>query len=74
MWEFLQAYGSWIIGGLLLLLMLRMHSGGMGCGAVHSDHAQRASPDNLAAQRDGEASEPDKQSAARPANRGSQCH
>ena len=74
MWEFLQAYGSWIIGGLLLLLMLRMHGGGMGCGGGQSDHAQSAPPDNPAAQRDGEASEPDKPSAAKPTNRGGQCH
>lgn len=47
--EFLQTYGSWIIFGLLMLLMFRMHgggqggahSGGHGCGmgpGGHSDH------------------------------------
>ncbi len=37
MWEFLQAYGSWVVLGVFFLLMLRMHGGG-GCGArqMHS--------------------------------------
>lgn len=32
--EFLQVYGSWILTGLLFLVMMRMHGshGGMGCG------------------------------------------
>ncbi len=30
MWQFLQTYGIWIIGGIFLVLMIRMHSGGMG--------------------------------------------
>jgi hypothetical protein len=37
MWEFLQTYSIWILFGLLFLLMMRRHGGGMhgmggGCG------------------------------------------
>lgn len=36
MTEFLQAYGSWIIFGLLLVLMFRMHASGQGLeGMMH---------------------------------------
>ena len=39
MTEFLQTYGSWIIFGLLLVLMFRMHAGGHGHGGVmHHDN------------------------------------
>ena len=45
MWQFLQTYGTWIIGGLFFLLMLRMRAGGMCHGAGHGDDTQRtASP------------------------------
>ncbi len=37
MWEFLQAYGTWIVFGLVFVLMMRMcGSGGGGCGMGHS--------------------------------------
>ena len=37
MWEFLQAYGTWIVFGLIFLLMMRMcGGGGGGCGMGHS--------------------------------------
>ena len=29
MWEFLQTYGLWIVFGIISILMMRMHSGGM---------------------------------------------
>lgn len=39
MWEFLQAYGYWIVFGLFLVFMLRMHAGGCGMGhGQHGDH------------------------------------
>lgn len=38
MWEFIQANSTWIVLGLLFLLMMRMHGGGMGCGGSHGDH------------------------------------
>ena len=34
MWEFLQAYGTWILFGVFFIFMLRMHAGG-GCGMSH---------------------------------------
>ena len=34
MWEFIQAYGYWIVIGLFLVFMLRMHLGG------HSGHGR----------------------------------
>jgi hypothetical protein len=41
MWEFLQTYGIWILFGIMFLLMMRMHSGGMhgggGCGMGMGD-------------------------------------
>lgn len=51
MWQFLQTYGIWIIFGVLFVLMMRMHSGGMhghgmggGCGMSmdHDEHDQRS--------------------------------
>lgn len=33
--DFLQTYGTWIVGGAFFLLMLRMHAGG------HGGHGQR---------------------------------
>ena len=36
MWEFLQTYGIWILFGIMFLLMMRMHSGGMRGGGMHS--------------------------------------
>ena len=41
MWEFLQAYGLWIVFGLFFLLMMRMcGGGGGGCGMGHSHSDQ----------------------------------
>lgn len=40
MWEFLQAYGSWIIFGLFFLLMVGMHGRG-GHGMGHGEHTAR---------------------------------
>ena len=36
--EFFEAYGGWIVIGVLFLLMMRMHGGGMGCGMGHGGH------------------------------------
>lgn len=36
--EFLQAYGGWILIGVLFFLMMRMRGGGMGCGMGHGGH------------------------------------
>jgi hypothetical protein len=52
MWEFLQNYGIWIVFGVLFLLMMRMHRGGMhgngmggGCGmGMSHDHNQHNDP------------------------------
>ena len=43
MWEFLQAYGVWIVFGLFFLFMLRMHGGG-GCGMGHDQHSGHQEP------------------------------
>ncbi len=50
--EFLQAYGSWILFGALLLIMMRVHGGhggggcGMGRGHQHSpDQDEEGSED-----------------------------
>lgn len=37
MWEFLQANWLWIVLGLSVLFMFRMHGSG-GCGMGHSSH------------------------------------
>ena len=44
--DFLQTYGGWIIFGLLLVLMFRMHAGGHSHGGMmhhemHGDSARR---------------------------------
>ena len=44
MWQFLQTYGAWIIAGLFILLMLRMHAGGMVHGTEHGGHEQSTAP------------------------------
>ena len=46
MWAFLQTYGSWIVFGLLLLLMFRMHASGQGCGGMahYSAHGEETDP------------------------------
>ncbi len=36
MWQFLQTYGIWILFGIVLVFMIRMHSGGM--GGMHGGH------------------------------------
>ena len=52
MWDFLQIYGIWIVFGVLFILMMRMHSGGMhgngmgsGCG-MGMGHGQSDEPSN----------------------------
>ena len=46
MWQFLQTYGPWMLFGLVFLLMMRMHSGGMhGYGGGHGmGHYQDEEP------------------------------
>lgn len=46
MWEFIQANGVWILLGVFLLLMLRMHAGGAGCGMGHGSHGNDEEPTN----------------------------
>ena len=47
MWAFLQTYGIWLLVGVFVFLMFRMHSGGMhsgmggGCGMGHDQHEQQ---------------------------------
>jgi hypothetical protein len=41
-WEAIQPYRGWIIFGIFLLLMMRMHAGG-GCGMGHGAHGSRGS-------------------------------
>lgn len=38
--QFLQAYGGWLLIGLVFLLMLRLHGRGAGCGMGHGDHSE----------------------------------
>jgi hypothetical protein len=47
MLEFVQAYGNWIVLGLLFLLMMRLHGshGGMGCGMGSHHHQPTGSHD-----------------------------
>lgn len=35
MWQFLQTYGIWIVFIVVLVLMMRMHGGGMHGGGMH---------------------------------------
>ena len=44
MWEVVQANGTWIVLGIAFLLMMRMHGGGMGCGAGHGGHNETREP------------------------------
>ena len=44
MWEFIQANSTWIVLGVFFLLMMRMHGGGMGCGAGHAGHGDAQEP------------------------------
>lgn len=41
-WEFFQDYGSWMVFGVLLVFMLRMHAVG-GCGMGHGQHGEHSS-------------------------------
>lgn len=41
MLEFLQSYGTWIILGVVFVLMLQMHGGGGGCGMSHGDQTDQ---------------------------------
>lgn len=43
-WQAIQPYSGWIIFGVFLLLMMRMHAGG-GCGMGHGSHGQHGSSD-----------------------------
>lgn len=46
MFEFVQTYGSWIVLGLLFLVMMRMHGshgGAGGCGMGCHDHSRERS-------------------------------
>ncbi len=54
MFEFVQAYGSWIVLGLLFLVMMRMHGshGGMGCGMGSHDHSRDRSDTTQGSQGD----------------------
>jgi hypothetical protein len=45
MWQFLQTYGIWILFGILIVLMMRMHGRGMHGGGMHG-HDQRDEPSN----------------------------
>lgn len=51
MWQLLQTYGSWILFGIVFLLMMRMHSGGMhghggghGMGMGHQQDEESSAP------------------------------
>ena len=44
-WQAIQPYSGWIIFGVFLILMMRMHAGG-GCGMGHGSHGQHASDDS----------------------------
>ncbi|MDE3074849.1 MAG: hypothetical protein KGJ86_05425 [Chloroflexota bacterium] len=60
MWEFLHAYGVWIVVGFLFLLMMRLHGSGggrwMGYGqhggqdqrAMRGSHAEFTPPEDAA--------------------------
>ena len=42
MWAFLQTYGIWLLFGVLILLMMRMHSGGRDMDHVqYEEYADR---------------------------------
>jgi hypothetical protein len=41
-WEAIRPYSGWIIFGVFLLLMMRMHAGG-GCGMGHGQHGSHGS-------------------------------
>ena len=59
-WQAIQPYSGWIIFGVFLLLMLRMHAGG-GCGMGHGQHGSSGDQST-----DRPAGRPD----TRPADRG----
>lgn len=40
-WQAIQPYSGWIIFGVFLLLMMRMHAGG--CGMGHGQHGSHGS-------------------------------
>lgn len=66
---FLQAYGDWIVAGLLLLMMLRMHGrrGGIGCGMGCHDH-QVGNRDRVSTE------EPDSRGDSQGLNEDGSCH
>lgn len=49
-WEAIQPYSGWIIFGIFLLLMMRMHAGG-GCGMGHGQHGSHGSSDEQPTER-----------------------
>lgn len=53
MWEFLQAYGYWIVLGLFLVFMLRMHAGG-GCGMGPGQHGNHEADKPVGRDKDSE--------------------
>ncbi len=73
MLEFFQAYGSWILFGLLFLFMLRMHGGG-GCGMGHrqpTDEGIRKTNDGVA---DAKVDNRQTGGTAAPKGRSGGCH
>ena len=49
-WQAIQPYSGWIIFGVFLLLMMRMHAGG-GCGMGHGQHGSHGSSGNQSTDR-----------------------
>lgn len=61
-WQAIQRYSGWIIFGVFLLLMMRMHAGG-GCGMGHGQHGSHGSSRDQSTDRS--ASRPDGQAPDR---------
>lgn len=53
MWEFLQAYWYWIVFGLFLVFMLRMHASG-GCGMGHGQRGDHGTEKPTRREKDSE--------------------
>jgi hypothetical protein len=82
-WEAIRPYSGWIIFGVFLLLMMRMHTGG-GCGMGHGAHGQgtpresiddeptNRSADRRAAAGETNGDEPERQAVA--GRRSGGCH
>ncbi len=69
MWEFLQAYGTWILFGVFFVFMLRMHTSG-GCGMAHEQHSDPSTTKRAPAEPVAEPAVPSKATA----RRGGGCH